>query len=163
MKFTSLIRQSIIKAVMADVPQIDYMEQTRTHTNKQAAVLRKKAGLPAGVEDRLRGTYVFALSSYFNVAGITEDECKAISESREIKVLREAHEAQQVKIVDLRKSIYSAMYSVNTLKQAMEAFPEFEKYYPKEHITVRSLPTLTNVVSDFVKAGWPIKKTKEIV
>jgi hypothetical protein len=40
--------------------------------------------------------------------------------------------------------------------------PEFEKYLPEDEAqAVRALPVVTNVVADFVKAGWPTKKAQK--
>ena len=42
------------------------------------------------------------------------------------------------------------------------ALPEFEKYLPAdEPKALRSLPSMANVASEFVKAGWPKKSVKK--
>jgi hypothetical protein len=160
MKFTQLIRESIVKAVMADVPFVDYMEKARSLVNKQAIVFRKKAGIPEGINERLCHKHVLILGSYTYVYGATGDEAQSIKDLPAIEALAALHTEQGTKHLALQSLITSAMASVKTLNQAVEAFPEFEKYYPKENISVRSLPALTNVVSDFVKAGWPTKQAK---
>jgi hypothetical protein len=160
MKFTQFTRESIVKAVMADVPFVDYMEKARLLANKQAVVLRKKAGIPEGMNERLCHKHVLILGSYTYVYGATGEEAQSIKDIPAIAALAALHKEQETKHSALQSLITSAMFSVNTLKQAMEAFPEFEKYYPKENVSVRSLPALTNVVSDFVKAGWPTKQAK---
>jgi len=43
-----------------------------------------------------------------------------------------------------------------------DAIQEFENYLPEDEAkAARSLPVVTNVVADFVKAGWPTKKASK--
>lgn len=62
----------------------------------------------------------------------------------------------------LRQRLHSGIYGANTLKQALEIFPEFEKYLPTEEgkMPKGSLPAVANIFSDLVKAGWPTSVPK---
>ena len=56
----------------------------------------------------------------------------------------------------LREKLHGCAYAVTTRKALVDLLPEFEKYLPADDASVcRTLPVVQNVVSDFVKAGWP--------
>jgi hypothetical protein len=57
---------------------------------------------------------------------------------------------------DLHAKIKAVAYSVSTRKALADALPEFEKYLPADDAkAIRTLPVVANVVTDFMKAGWP--------
>jgi hypothetical protein len=50
---------------------------------------------------------------------------------------------------------------VSTRKALVDLLPEFEKYLPADEAkAIASLPAVANVLSDFVKAGWPKNQPK---
>jgi hypothetical protein len=54
---------------------------------------------------------------------------------------------------DLTTKLRGVLATCGTRKALVAALPEFEKYLPEEERKVSNLPVLTNVMSDFVKAG----------
>ena len=58
---------------------------------------------------------------------------------------------------ELELQLNGVIRSCTTLKSLLKALPEFEKYMPTDADapTSRMTPVIANVVSDFVKAGWP--------
>jgi len=67
-------------------------------------------------------------------------------------------EEQREQIKDLRAKLRPIVESCSTVKALREALPEFEEFMPGGSIgqTV-NLPMVTNLVSDFMKAGLKLK------
>ena len=156
MKLTNTLRQAFVSAAMNDVPNIDYTEQIRSIVNKQVARFLKIAGLDKADPTRLVEQYCRIKGRHYSARGLTYDERTSIENNEEIQALAAKSKEQSDARSNLEFSLKSALAACNTSKQAIEAFPEFEKYLPAdESKAIRSLPVITNVFSDFVKAGWP--------
>lgn len=57
---------------------------------------------------------------------------------------------------NLQTRLKGVAYACTTRKQLEEALPEFSSYLPEEEAkAAKNLPAVANVLSDFVKAGWP--------
>lgn len=171
MRLNNSIRQAFVSSVMNDVPSIDYEEKARSLINKKAAAILAKAGLDKVDSTRLRHTTVYAYKNgrrYYNlvsaaVFGLSTDEVKSIESSADLIELAVLNETQEKTNSELRRTIQGAINACTTRKQAVEALPEFEKYLPEDEAkAMRSVPVIANVVSDFVKSGWP-KGQKRIV
>lgn len=66
--------------------------------------------------------------------------------------------AEQKKVHrELETKLEGVAAACTTRKALVEMLPEFEKYLPADEATANktNLPALANVVTDFVKAGWP--------
>ena len=162
MKLTKQIRELFVTNAMNDVPYIDYSEQIRSLSNKKAERFRKAAGIAEVDPKRLASSYHRVGGVYLTHLGITSAELKLIAETSEVLELEKLSRAQIKTRATLQHSLTSAIQGCNTRKQALEALPEFEKYLPTDFpAAIRTLPALANVVSDFVKAGWP-KQQKRI-
>lgn len=165
MRLTNTIREAFVRAVMNDVPQIDYEEQiVKVMQDDLAAQMPRK--VRAVYDDlELRGwlntphMYVGHGVGYRYLYGaegaITEQAVKEISR------LGELLEAQEESREALTAKLTGVANSVTTRKTLVEALPEFEKYLPEEVISTKNLPAIANVVSDLVKAGWPKGQTKQ--
>ena len=159
---TNYLRDAFVRAAMADVPFIDYREKIRSLVNKQVARYLKIAGAESVDVTRLSRNYTYIAGTSFSMNGLTDEECEAIKKASEIVELVDLHNEQDKTVSNLRNNLSGAIGACNTRKQAVEALPEFEKYLPADTpAAMRSLPALANVVSDFVKAGWP-KQQKRI-
>lgn len=162
MKLTNYLRDAYITSVMRDVPYEAYEDQIHKQILDDAV-----AQLPAAVkvvwkDPKLQG-YI-ELSSVSPVArtGCVQVPClgsknfkltgAAMTRVLELVNLRDE---QSSHLNSLRTRLRSIAYGCTTRKALAEALPEFEKYLPKEDETSRNLPVIANVVSDFVKAGWP--------
>lgn len=78
-------------------------------------------------------------------------EVKAVVEELE-KQNDEQHDSRN----NLETKLQAVAESCTTRKALLNALPEFEKYLPADDAAAcRSLPVVANVVSDFMKAGWP--------
>jgi hypothetical protein len=62
---------------------------------------------------------------------------------------------------ELRSKLQATADAVTTRKALIDLLPEFEKYLPADEAkAVATLPAVANVLSDFVKAGWPKNQPK---
>jgi hypothetical protein len=130
MKLTNTVRQAFIRAVMADVPCIDYAQMARN-----AVTADNMSKLPK------------------KVAAVAPE---TIAQLRDWKALDAAQRKQRE---ELESKLGGCVYSVTTRKALVSLLPEFEKYLPADDTAaLRPLPVLANVVTDFVKAGWPKNK-----
>lgn len=162
MKLTNNLRQAFVRAAMNDVPSVDYTEQIRTLVNAKVKKLLIKAGIQDQHAERLNSQYFSFAHQGFSVRGLTSDEHSQMKLDPELKALEASYEAQRQEQRKLETSLQGAIAGCNTRKQAVEALPEFEKYLPADGVAaMRSLPALANVLTDFVKAGWP-KNQKRI-
>jgi hypothetical protein len=162
MKLTISIRQAFVTAAMDDVPQIDYREKMRELLTRKEIALRKSAGISDKVEsDRLESSYVYVGSQGFYLKGLLQSETSAFKNLSDVLELEEKWKVQDKKIQELHSKLEGVAAACNTRKQLLEALPEFEKYMPEAIIPGSNLPALANVMSDFVKAGWP-KQQKRI-
>lgn len=165
MRLTNTIRDAFISGVMRDVPSIDYSEQIRKLLIEDIEAQLPKAVLALYKDKRLCG-YVNTSWGSFNTGvsvtypcsdgittGITAPTREKVTELGRLSKLQ--FEARR----DLERKLKSVAYSVTTRKGLADALPEFEKYLPEDEAkAVRTLPVVQNVVADFVKAGWPVKK-----
>lgn len=164
MKLTNYIRDAFISSVMDDVPSVDYESQFRSAVFKAAleqmpAIVRK--AWAAGHEDwfnkesvyPVRGSWGTAIPcpdrSAFRLPADVMNTCETLG-----RLGTEQANARS----DLRQKLHAIAYSCTTRKALAEALPEFVKYLPAETETSRNLPVIANVVTDFIKAGWPKEK-----
>lgn len=180
MKLNNFMRDSFIAAVMADVPKKDFQEQIikiaiKAIDDAMPAELIAAIKKNPKIKEWLNKTYV-----------LTPDGCPAVEHyksadrwhktwleevaPKEWKILVDLGKEkmqQDNNIEELRTKIKTCAYACNTRKQLADMLPEFEQYLPKDEAkAMQQFPIVTNVVADFVKAGWPkskkIKETNEI-
>ncbi len=167
MKLTNYMRDAFVSAAMNDVPSVDYEQQARDLVEK--ALDATFAKIVPGVTRATLGAQGWmsrcgvktpgVLGNIFTYAPgfrcIEEDDAKTWAKLTE---LADKQRAQSEQHTDLRNKLHAVAYSVTTRKALVAALPEFEKYLPADEAkAVRSLPVVANVVTDFVKAGWPKK------
>jgi hypothetical protein len=170
MKLTNYLRDAFVSAAMADVPSADFGKLTdKAHAividdilAQAPAEIRKLWKSTAtrpwvhsaymGFNERLHG---FSFSSLYIPSpsyGVKMTEAGIAA----VKTLGDEAKAAAKTHDDLKSKLKAVAASCNTRKQLAEALPEFESYLPAdEGAALRSLPVVANVVTDFVKAGWP--------
>jgi hypothetical protein len=165
MRLTNLHREAFVRAVLADVPFIDYDEQMR-------AIIREDAinALPAAVRGIAREPLLemFLNKEYYYGSAKTpsvmiyapdRDFYKMSNGAAEkIRSLVELDGAQQKVRNDLREKLTASINACTTRKIALERMPEFEKYLPVDPEVGgngRYLPAIANLVTDLAAAGWP--------
>ncbi len=162
MKLTNYMRDAFIRAAMQDVPSIDYMEQARAFLQAESIEQLPPKVRAIAKDKNLRhflntaGCHVDSVG-YISVLCGRGDDFKPSAEAREKLSAISADAAKQKKTEsELRSKLKAVAYSASTRKQLAELLPEFVKYLPADEATaIRSVPVVANVVTDFVKAGWP--------
>jgi len=155
MKFSKYTKQSIVRAIIQDIPPID--KEARAKAIKEAIVkamspeVRKlyKSNPTALRTDQVMYANPLRTWGYDVVVGdVTQDQIKAILAP---------YEEQEDERHNAESRLSHAFAGINTLKQALTTFPEFKKYYPTEEQPTKNLPALANVMADLSKLGWPKK------
>lgn len=168
MRLTNTLRDAFVRAAMADVPQIDHEEKLNALALKAAkevmppAVRATYDRHPEYFETRYKRIgdqtdYRLQHTVFVPLVGEFSDAVNA-----EAAALVMASNEQAKKMSGLEQKLKGVAASVTTRKALAEALPEFEKYLPPAEAKTSGLPALTNLVSDFVEAGWP-KGRKEAV
>lgn len=166
MRLTATDKDAFVRAVMDDVPEIDYNEIAR---NKIAAKINEL--MPPMVKEamnkhpewlstpaytntpfHLTGCYIFAPSGF--------DIAKQHPELwAELIELGNANQKQNLARYELEMKVRGLIRTCSTLKTATERLPEFVKYLPADRDAsgTKNLP-VANLVSDLIDAGWPKHK-----
>lgn len=166
MKLTKTIQDAFVRAVMADVPKIDYREKIRSVALKLAADRLPPKVRALWKDSELRGfvktSQFYIHEAYYSLPGDYSNELKNEIAAATID-LDAAEDAQNVAAADLKGKIQAVARSVTTRKALADLLPEFAKYLPPdEAAALRTVPVVQNVVADFVKAGWPKDAKKAI-
>lgn len=167
-RLTNDVRTAFVAGVMADVPSVDYQAKIRSAVNKAAT-----AALPSAIKKILADEELakfitirgFTLNRHFGVPNgeylsfrlpaPSDEWLEKIATAQAEPFIKQWVE-QDARYHDLRNKLQTIAHHCTTIKQLSEAFPEFAKYLPRDDATAtRNLPALANVVSEFVKAGWP--------
>jgi hypothetical protein len=159
MKIDKYVRQSIVKAIMNDVPKPD---KAKRRADLQAAVVKAMSPAVRKVFKECPGALK---TSYFG--DLIYDGIKW-GDSRELVVgdvtkekleeLAKPYKDEDDAIYAAKNKLECAIEGCTTRKALMTRLPEFEKYYPAEEAPMsKSLPALANVMSDLSKLGWPKK------
>lgn len=162
MKLTNYIRDAFVEAVMDDVPKIDYRaEIERVALN--AAVSDMLPKVRAVYDDKTTRDFIETHHHYFDECGgmyLPQLKSWVIAPvvHAELKRLRKLQLEQEAQRDSLQSKLKGIAYGVTTRKALATALPEFEKYLPAEIETSRNLPIVANVITDFMKAGWPKDK-----
>ena len=165
MRLSTSMRQAFIRAVMDDVPFVDYDEQLRQLAQKtvdsyRPAALVRALDLDPSIQDWLNRDYqyIHKYQKSFCLVGSMQslDRLNADKDFTLAAVnLRKLQQAQQEKRSALEAKLKASAQACQTRAQLAKAFPEFEKYLPTEAGNSKCLPALANLMSDFMAAGWP--------
>lgn len=167
MRLTNYHRKAFVKAVLADVPTVDYEAQMRSVFDAaQLEWAKNVSPVLAGMlkDASLRGFLSFSSRrvpqdgptiEWFNgLAGF--HSCVPARVLEEMRRLAKLSEEQGEMLATLRAKVEGAINACTTVKVAKQRLPEFEKYLPKEtDAPSHSVPVIADLVSDLVKAGWP--------
>lgn len=186
MQLSNKHRTEFVDAVMRDVPSEPYITHAEDIVRREGAALRKAAGLADIPNERLKYTssHIYARrhketkwlypmgSAYVEDTvhipllsvggnGVTDKELKAVMERPDVLKLVAQHIEENNARVNMGKQIRAVIDGCKTLKQAIEALPEFANYLPLPPAPAsRSVPVVGNLVATLTKAGWPDKKKK---
>ena len=160
MKLTNHLRDAYVRAVMADVPEIDHEAQVRKIVQEVALAALPPAVRALYLDAKTRdliATHMVQTHRFhiWAIPGVKAATLPAAADKK-IAELAAAKAAQTVLRKDLQSKVHATAYSVTTRKALAALLPEFEKYLPDdEQAAIRTLPVVQNVIADFVKAGWP--------
>lgn len=169
MRLTNTLRQAFVSAAMQDVPSVDYREQIQSIIQKATKDLlpeKVKAALtdPESSAWLRYGTY-HVRQDGINVSVAVPSQSNYGYEGKDLPAttLSEVNKltklwAEQKKVREkLQTKLQGVAASCTTRQALLEMLPEFEKYLPADEAAAKktNLPALANVVTDFVKAGWP--------
>jgi hypothetical protein len=171
MRLTNTQRDAFVRAVMDDVPMVDYTERARVAIQRKAIdlmppklkALHKEFGHWFNTEkiyatpNGIPMVHVISCDS-----GATTEQMKADTEFWQSIVQMGSDYKNQTAARDvLRSKVRAIIYGCTTIKQANERLPEFAKYLPSpEEPQDRSVPVVANLVTDLTAAGWPKDKPK---
>lgn len=168
MNLNQFDRQAFVRAVMADVPMIDYQEQANAIAKAAMLNALPKEVLAAyKLHPELISHEQVHLPNGFTSVRVPckSDNWRALERNHQevwaelttlVGKAREQSEARE----GLKEKLTAAIGACRTLKQARERLPEFEKYLPTErgNTGTANLPVVANLVADLTKAGWPKDK-----
>ena len=166
MRLTKVIREAFVRAAMADVPQDDY--QAKIHKLIQDdAIAQLPPKVKAIAQDKDLRHFLKTESHYIqgyncsNVRVMHPEYQRSPSVNSQVEAMLVALAHQVERINALKAKLQATADAVTTRKALVELLPEFEKYLPAdESKAIASLPAVANVLSDFVKAGWPKNQPK---
>jgi hypothetical protein len=171
MKLTNYMRDAYVTAVLADTPTLNIKElNEEVH---KIAIADALMSLP----DAIRKCWVKNETRpylYTKLLGFGSREFGFCFDSiylpccQSFALVLSAEATEKIKVIgakakaaldldeNLRRKLRAAAYGCNTRKQLADLMPEFVKYLPADEVTgARTQLAVANVVSDFVKAGWP--------
>lgn len=165
MRLTKSDKEAFVRAVMDDVPQVDYNEQVRSKLKawgleslpEEMRLLSKK--YPGYFESHYISTPAYCPSAKvvcdpnWSCSGFQDREPEKYAELAAIGVLEE----EQQKTRDaLRRKITGLINECSTLKTAQQRLPEFVKYLPAERgVTGTVNLPVANVLAELTNLGWP--------
>ena len=165
MRLSTSMRQAFIRAVMDDVPFVDYDEQLRQLAQKtvdsyRPAALVRALEIDPSIQDWLNRDYQFIhkYQQSFCLVGSKQslDRLNADPDfTQAAQNLRKQQQAQNEQRSALETKLKASAQACQTRAQLAKALPEFEKYLPIESSNSKCLPALANLMSDFMAAGWP--------
>jgi Mg2+/Co2+ transporter CorC len=157
MKITKFQRDSIVRAIMQDVPKPDKVKRRIAVQNAivkaMSPEVRKVFKTTPGA---LRSSHVGDLidtDTYNSRSIIVGDVTEKILEE-----ILKPYKAEDEFAAIAKRDLRYAIDGCTTLKQLNDRLPEFKKYYPQASAPMSAnLPALTNVVANLSKLGWPKK------
>lgn len=172
MRLTQTVRQAFVRAVMDDVPEINYQDQA-----KKVVMADAESQLPAAIREAWKdpASAVFINSCYCgmpyglsSIGGVPRargtDFKLSQKASSEVKAIAELAQAQKKTRAELKAKIEAVAESATTSKKLAELLPELAKYMPPDQETLAkaNLPALADVVPSLTAAGWPKGGKKQV-
>jgi len=152
MKLTKLHKETIVLAIMQDTQPIDKVKRSEAIVNAIVKAMSPevravyKTRPKALREKNVKYTNQYSKWGNTIVGDVTDAQ---------INEIVAPYEKEEQERDGMRLKLIAAFGGINTLNQALTAFPEFKKYYPTEAQPTKNLPALANVMTDLAKLGWP--------
>ena len=173
------MRQAFVKSVLDDTPKVDYAEQRRKliqdflvdlappeilkmYKNPKLKVYMRPDNVTYETGIGRRSSWSWG--KFWLVPDIDGGSTYEIKDAKllvQLTTVDTADREQDQQREALRKKLEATIAAFNTVKQARDAMPEFHKYLPDpEAATCKTLPAITGLVADLMKAGWPKKEAE---
>ena len=160
MKIDKYVRQSIVRAIMADVPKPD---KTKRRADLQAAIVKAMSPEVRTVYKRNPGalkTHYFGDLIYDSHDWKTRDLVVGDVTNAKLDELSKPYKDEDEAIHKAHNKLAGAIEGCTSRKALMTRLPEFEAYFPAEEAPLsKSVPALANMVADLSKLGWPKGKS----
>lgn len=153
-------RQAFVKAVMNDVPMIDYdsrldkivLEDMIASAPKEIAAVLKIEALRHHVLNQSSAVY-FGGHCCLAYRGYKP----SLKANEKIAIVKTARAMQEEQRAAMRDKLVTAIGSVRTVKQATALMPELAKHLPVDATSegTKNLPAVANLLKDLVELGWP--------
>ena len=158
MRLDKYTKQSIVRAIMQDVPPID---KAARRLAVQAAIVKAMSPEVRKVfksnPGALRTTYVG------DVVEIDDYSSRSITvgdvTDKQLEEILKPYKAEDSAVYDTKRKLQGIVEGCSTLKQLQTLLPEFKQYMPTEAAPTKNLPAVANMVADLSKLGWPKGKT----
>lgn len=165
MRLTKYHKEAFVRAVMADVPKIDYQELARERVQKYALyILHDDVAALCAKDEKLKAK----VTQYTYLPGVLQSVYATSTESDvywlktyhetvwdELRVMSDAYEAQRTARSELECSVQNAIAGCTTVKNALKMLPEFAEYLPVDVERTDNLPMISTIVASLTLAGWP--------
>ena len=167
MRLTNFHKQATINSILLDAPWVDYDERARKRVDaalfktapKEVQYLYKTdPGWLACTQvlvPSVLGPLVTRLVPPGTYTSVVQTEYPEVWSALVIEGKLASEQAARRS--ELKRKLRDVFAGINTRKQALAAFPEFEKYLPADTDAKanRSLPAISGLVTDLMNAGWP--------
>lgn len=162
-RLTKTMRQAIVRAVMADIPKVDYFEKERIIKERAAyrqmplevKAVYDKPGLHKYLSEGSESTSLQTIKgrhAYQYFRGCPDIIALNEKERTEIGALQKRMHEQERSRAAAEGSLSSSLEGFTTVKALRDAMPELAKYLPNESEPTKNLPAVTGVV-DILKAA----------
>jgi hypothetical protein len=165
MRLNSYHKEVFVKAVMVDVPTCDALKEEIRGIVLADLVAQLPPAIAAIWNNPDLQGYISTSWGSFGDTYVTYPSMQGsvlrqtLTPSAKTKLVALSAQVRQLEKTrrELELQLQGVIRSCTTLKSLLKALPEFEKYMPTDADapTSRMTPVIANVVSDFVKAGWP--------
>lgn len=164
MRLTTYHKQAFVRAVLDDVPSVDYQAQMqRLLVDAAIAAMPepvKKIYKDPKLKDWVKHSFFSTPSNFSNVCVPVPhpEDLRNPELDAQVKVLADAHYKQRDDRIALRHKLECAIGGCNTIKQAHTLLPEFAAYLPEEDKPTKNLPAVANLAVSLMEAGWKARK-----
>lgn len=152
-------KEAIVRAILQDVPQIDYETQIDDFVAK---ALYKNA--PKEIQTvwdckKLRGWLRPTRNHEGDVYHMLGNSSIDGADLARLKELRTKRKEQFEQLLALERKLKASIESCRTRKQFVDRFPEFEKYAPIAEGTTDYALATANLIKELTASGWPAQRT----
>ena len=164
MRLTKTIKDQIISAIMADVPEVDYDTLIQDTAVKEGLktvppeIMRLKDKYP----EWIKGENYFYIPNFRSLCILHSSDSKSVENTKGIIApLIKKYNDQVYERKTMKAKLEASFASITTDTKFAELFPDFVKYMPSEVKSATGFAVATTEVLDGLKKlGWPKEAAK---